>query len=96
MYYVRNGWGIAKKQAVNGIQYDSKFEAKMAEELELRKRAKDIKNFEAHKAMPLICNGYNVGSYKVDFVVYHNDGTIEYIETKGRLSEDWKWRGRLS
>jgi len=29
-------------------------------------------------------------SYLVDFMVVHNDDTIEFIEVKGLVSQDWK------
>ncbi|MDQ5987397.1 MAG: hypothetical protein CSYNP_03137 [Syntrophus sp. SKADARSKE-3] len=94
MHYQSFKFSTAKKQTYNGIRYDSGFEAKQAQELELRKRAGDIKNFSAHKKIELLCNGYRVGNYFVDFEVEHNDGTIEYIETKGRKTEVWalKWK----
>lgn len=74
-----NYYTNAKKQ--NG--YDSKFEAGYAKELELRQKAGDIKSWEEQERMELNVNGYRVCTYKVDFTVYHNDDTIEYVETKG-------------
>ena len=96
MYYqTYKQYGNVKKQVGNdNIRYDSGFEANYANELFLRKKAKDIKDYEAHKRIDLVCNGYKVGCYEIDFVISHNDGTIEYVETKGRKSEVWalKWK----
>ncbi|MBU2025410.1 MAG: DUF1064 domain-containing protein [Patescibacteria group bacterium] len=75
--------------------YDSKFEAGYAQELELRKKAKDIKDWEAQKRIELRVNGELITTYKIDFVVYHNDKTIEYVETKGYETYDWRLRWKL-
>lgn len=74
---------------------DSKFEAGYAQELELRKKAGDIKDFEEQKTMELIVNGFVVGTYKIDFIVYHNDDLIEYVETKGFATEVWKLKWKI-
>ncbi len=88
-YFVVNKWGRAKKQVYNGIRYDSGFEAQQAQELELRKKVGDIKDFIAHKRIPLIVNDYHICDYIIDFEVEHNDGTTEYIEVKGLKSPEW-------
>ena len=94
-YYVKTKWGIAKRTTGNdGRRYDSKFEAQYGNELALRKKAGDIKDYESQKTLDLIVNGYKVCTYRIDFVVYHNDGTTEYVETKGVPSSVWvvKWK----
>lgn len=75
--------------------YDSKFEAGYAQELELRKKAGDIKRFETHIKTPLIVNGYTVCDYYIDFIIYHNDETKEYVETKGFATPLWKLKWKL-
>lgn len=95
MYYKVFKYSSAKKQIGNdGIRYDSGFEANYGNELFLRKKAKDIKDYETHKRLPLIVNNHHIADYLIDFVIHHNDGTIEYAETKGRISEGWslKWK----
>lgn len=44
--------------------------------------------------MDLIVNGFKVAVYKIDFVINHNDGTIEYVECKGLPDPTWrlKWK----
>lgn len=74
---------------------DSKFEAGKAQELELRKKAKDIKDFKEQVKIPLEVNGYHICNYYIDFVVEHNDGDIEYIETKGYATDVWKLKWKL-
>lgn len=85
------GYYNTKKQG----GYDSKFEAGYAQELELRLKAGDIKSFETHVRTPLVVNGYTVCDYYVDFVIYHNDETTEYVETKGYPTNEFKIKWKL-
>ena len=64
-------------------------------ELELLVRAKEIKRFETHVTERLKAYGQPICDYKVDFKIFHNDGTIEFLETKGVATPDWKlkWKG---
>lgn len=91
MYYQKNSYYSVKK--ANG--FDSKFEAGKAKELELLKKAKEIKDYETQKVLELRVNDYLVCTYKIDFVVYHLDGTTEYIETKGYPTDTWKLKWKL-
>lgn len=94
MFYQYNKWAHAKKTVVDGIKYDSKFEASYARDLQLQAKAKQIAGFEAHVRLPLIVNGFHVSDYYIDFVVDHLDGTKEYVETKGLKTAVWvlKWK----
>jgi hypothetical protein len=89
MYYQRSKWGRAKKTVVDGVKYDSKFEASEAKDLTLLLKAGKIAGFESHKRIPLEVNGFHVSDYYIDFVVHHLDGTTEYLETKGMPSAVW-------
>ncbi len=95
MYYQKTKWTTAKKQVFDGIKYDSGFEARQAQDLTLLQKAKEIKGFEAHVKIPLIWNGYIICNYYIDFKVFHNDGTIEYIETKGYQTSEWKLKWKM-
>lgn len=95
MYRVYKKWTNAKKNNYNGYIYDSKFEASYAKELDLRVKAKDIKNYDRQVTLELIVNGYIVCRYRIDFIVYHNDGIIEYVECKGWPTEVWKIKWKL-
>jgi len=95
MYQVKRGYyHNAKKQTYNNQKYDSKLEVGYAQELDLRLKAKDIKGWEAQKQLDLIVNEYIVCNYRIDFVVYHNDGITEYVEMKGVPTALWslKWK----
>lgn len=78
-----------------GRRFDSKFEAGYAQELDLSLKAKDIKSYQEQVNIPLIVNGYIVCDYRIDFIVYHNDGAIEYVETKGVPTDVWKFKWKL-
>lgn len=92
MYRVSlNNYFKVKKQ--NG--FDSKFEAGYAQELMLRKKAKDIKDYKCQVPIELIVNGYKICTYIIDFVIEHNDGTKEYLETKGYSMPVWRLKWKL-
>ncbi len=86
-------WTTAKKQVYNGETYDSGFEMRYAQELDIRKKAKEIKSWERQIKIPLIVNGYVICNYTIDFIVYHPNGLKEYVETKGWATPTWrlKW-----
>ena len=95
-WYSKNSWTIAKKSTGHdGSIYDSKFEAGGGNDLLLRKRAKDIKNYVRQVNFPLTVNGYKVGVYIADFVIEHNDGSKEILEMKGRSTDVFKLKWRL-
>lgn len=83
MYREKYKWSNAKKSNYDGYIYDSHFEAGYARDLDLLQRAGEIKRWEKQVNIPLIVNDYEVCKYKIDFIVYHNDGIKEYVELKG-------------
>lgn len=96
-------WGNkygAKKTEFNGKKYDSKFEASVAQDLDLRLKAKDIAAVEPQYKVEMWCyreNGlpaFKV-SHKVDFRVTNNDGSYTLIEAKGVETSDYKWRRKF-
>lgn len=95
MYTVSKKWTTAKKQEYNGFRYDSGFEARYAQELDLRVSAKDIKSYDRQVNLELIVNGYIVCTYRIDFIIHHNDGTDEYVECKGYQTDVWKLKWKV-
>ena len=91
MYTARYKYYSTKK--ANG--FDSKFEAGKAQELELLKKAGEIVDYQKQVKIPLIVNNYIICNYYMDFVVEHNDGTLEYLEMKGFATETWKLKYKL-
>ena len=88
----RNKYGANKKE-YNGRYYHSQLEAKVAQDLDWRLKAKDIKEVIPQFKISLDVNGKHIANYFVDFKVIHNDNSIEYIEVKGLELEVWrlKW-----
>lgn len=90
----------AKKTEFNGRKYDSKFEAGVAQELDLRLKAGDIVEIEPQYKVEMWCyreNGlpaFKV-SHKIDFRVKNKDGSYELIEAKGVATTDYKWRRKF-
>lgn len=89
----------AKRTEFNGKIYDSKYEASVAQELETRKRAKDIKDYETqYRIEAKIYREDGVHAFtikhKVDFRLHHNDGSYELLEAKGVETADYKMRRR--
>jgi hypothetical protein len=87
----------AKKTTYNGYKYDSKFEASVAQELELEKRAGNIKDFDRQYRVDMYAYSQCLTrkmkkSHKVDFRVHNNDGTFTLLEAKGLPTQDWKDR----
>lgn len=84
-------WGGKKPQnkyknifsAYNGIVYDSKREMQYAQELDLRKKAKDIKDWERQVVFPIEVNGKPICRYVADFVVTPIKGKKQIVEIKG-------------
>lgn len=92
MYYQsKNNYYSTKKSGKN----DSKFEAGKAQELKLFKKAGEIKDFNEQVKIPLVVNGYHICNYYMDFVIQHNDGTTEYLETKGYATDVWKLKWKI-
>ena len=94
-YFVKNKWTTSKKTRVGDHIYDSGFEADYARELHLRKAAGEIKDWEKQKTLDLVVNEYLVCTYRIDFIVYHLDDTVEYVETKGWASPVWRIKWKL-
>jgi hypothetical protein len=90
----------AKKTEFDGRRYDSKFEAGVAQDLDLRLKAGDITAIEPQFKVEMWCyreNGlpaFKV-SHKIDFRVTNKDGSYELIEAKGAETTDYLWRRKF-
>lgn len=97
MWYQRKGNKYNNvSSTVNGIQYHSKKEAAFAAELELRRKAGDIKDWERQYKISLDVNGFHIANYYIDFVIHHNDGLQEFTEIKGFETEVWRLKWKLA
>jgi len=79
----------------NGIVYHSKKEATYAVELDFRVKAKDIKSWDRQVKVELKIKGKLITRYFLDFLIQHNDGTIEYVEVKGFETDVWKLKWKM-
>lgn len=84
-----------KKTPYNGFMYDSKFEASVARDLDLRIRAKEILSWE--NQFRIIMIAYNmqgvsvmIKKHKVDFRLRELDGTYTLLEAKGVETPEYK------
>jgi uncharacterized Zn finger protein (UPF0148 family) len=95
-----NKYGAKRQVALDGIKRDSKYEAAVADELRLRKLAKDIKDYDSQYKIEVWCYradgtpAFKV-SHKVDFRIHHNDGSYELLEAKGVETPDYQWRRKF-
>jgi hypothetical protein len=101
MFYQRNGnkYG-AKRTEFNGRHYDSKFEAGVAQELDLRLKAGELVAVEPQYKVEVWCyrsdgqRAFKV-SHKVDFRIAYPDGSFELVEAKGVETTDYIWRRKF-
>ena len=95
MYFQKSGNKYhAKSTSYGGNVYHSKLEAAYAQELDLRVKAGDIKDWERQVKLDLRVEDKHVANYYIDFVVHHNDGSREFVEIKGMVLPLFqiKWR----
>ncbi len=64
-------------------KFASKKEANQEQELFYRLKAKEIEHYDCQIPFRIEVNGQLICKYIADFVVSHNDGSFEIIETKG-------------
>jgi len=80
----------AESQTYNGHKYDSKYEASYAMNLDWRLKAGEIKEWHPHVKIDLRVNGCHIANYIVDFMIINLDESVEYHETKGFETYNWK------
>jgi len=76
----------AVRTEVDGIKFPSKKESKYYEELKLRQKAGEVVFFLRQTPFHLPGNV----KYVVDFTVFLADGTIEFIDVKGVITDIFK------
>lgn len=80
----RSKYGAVKTSA-DGHTFDSKKEADYYCDLKLRLQCGDIRGFCLQPVF-ILAPGLK---YKADFIVFHNDGTSEIIDTKGFKTKEY-------
>lgn len=61
----------------------------------MRLKAKDIKSWTGQIRTPFVVNGIKICTYIVDFRIEHNDGSIEFVETKGFVTDVGRIKMRM-
>lgn len=72
------------KSEIDGHKFDSKKESEFYGSLKLKKQAGLIKDFKMQVPYNIVVNNIHIANYFLDFEVENNDGTIEYIDIKGK------------
>jgi hypothetical protein len=85
----------AKSQDYGGFRYDSKKEAAYAMELDWRKKAGEVKDWQRQVKVPLKVNGILIANYYCDFRVELSNGIIQYHEVKGLVMPLWEMKWKL-
>ena len=79
----------------NGLRYDSKLEAKVAQELDWKLKAGEIKEWRRQVKIPLKVNEVHITNYYIDFIYVDKDGQVVYLEVKGLEMPLWKVKWKL-
>lgn len=86
----------AQKTTVDGIEFDSKAEAKRYGELRLLERAGKIKNLERQVRYDLEVNGVKIGFYKADFRYWDQASSQHVVEdVKGMRTPVFAMKAKL-
>lgn len=79
----------------NGLRYDSKLEAKVAQDLDWKLKIGEIKEWRRQVKIPLAVNGVHITNYYIDFVYTDKHGQVVYLEAKGMETDTFKLKWRL-
>ena len=86
---------------MDGITFDSKMESDYYKHLAEKLQNGEIRSFECQPVYLLQdkfkCRGksYKAITYKADFKVVHNDGSVEVIDVKGFETTDFKIKKKM-
>ena len=78
-----------------GHIHDSRAEATYCNQLNILKRAGEIKDYEIQKTYRLNVNGKHITNHRVDFGVVLPDDKIEIHEYKGYETDVWRIKKKL-
>lgn len=91
----RNKYNAVKKE-YNGRLYDSMKEADYAAQLDLLIKAGEVKKWEPQFKIELTSEGQHICFYLIDFKVWFTDDRIEYHEVKGKETDLWRTKWKMS
>lgn len=84
-----------KRQEYNGNKYDSKLEARVAEELDWRLKSGELVEVKRQVKISIDVNGAHICNYYLDFRTVDKYGQVNYIEVKGFETMHWQLKKRL-
>lgn len=84
-----------EKTEYNGVLYDSKKEAKYAQDLDLLVKGKQVEKWERQTPFTCVVNKKKICTYYADFKVWYTNGTIEVIDVKGVKTDVYKIKKKL-
>lgn len=90
----RHGKYNAKKTTVDGIVFDSAWEAKRYSTLKVMEKSGDIQDLELQVPFVLEVNGVKVCTYKADFV-YQQEGAKVVEDAKGVKTPEYNLKKKL-
>jgi hypothetical protein len=96
MYRIRQGnkYGSSSHE-YNGRVYHSRAEAGYAQELDLRKSAGEVRDWQPQFKINLEANGRHICTIIPDFLVTLSDGSQELHEVKGFNTEVWRLKRKI-
>jgi hypothetical protein len=86
----------AKRAEWNGRSFDSTGEMEYAQQLDILKKAGEIKRVTYQHKLRLEHDGEFICDYLIDFRIVMADGTIELHEFKGMETDVWKQKWKLT
>jgi len=86
-----------KKTIIDDKKFDSESEGKLYWDLKLQEKQGLIEAVDTQVKEELFAYGKSICNYYVDFLVYHNDGSKEYIEHKatGTITSTWRLKYKM-
>lgn len=81
----------AKPTEVDGIRFDSRKEARYYNNLVLRQKANEVLFFL--RQVPFHLPGK--ATYRVDFMEFHSDGSVHFVDVKGVKTKDFILKKKL-
>ena len=76
--------------------HQSILEADHCAELQLLKKAGEIKDFKSQYPIDLVVNGVRICGHIVDFLVTDRAGKDSFVEVKGMETDVWKIKKKLT
>jgi hypothetical protein len=89
-----------RRTEFNGKQYDSKYEARIAQELDLRMKAGEFTQIDAQYRIKLYVylpdgSKADIFTYICDFRCHKPDGSYLLVEAKGKVTETYRIKRKI-